>query len=487
MAAPAGVALESASGRWLLVATMLGSGVAFLDGSVVNVALPAIGRDLGGGFAVLQWTVDAYLLTLGALLLLGGAIGDRYGRRRVFQLGLVLFTLASLACGLAPSGPALIVARLAQGMGGALLVPGSLALINATVRTDDRGRAVGTWAALTGVASAIGPFVGGWLVDAVSWRWVFLINLPIAAAAIYAAQRHVPESKGSSTGPPDLAGAFTATLGLAGCVYALIEIPAHGATTVTLVAAVVGVAALVLFPFLEKRHPDPLLPLELFRSRQFTGANLTTLTVYAALGGALFLLSLQLQTTMGYSALAAGTATLPITIIMLLLSSRMGGLAQRTGPRLPMTIGPLVCAVGLALMTRAQPGAGYVTGVLPGVVVFGLGLAITVAPLTSAVLASVDPERGGVASGVNNAVSRIAGLLAVAVLPVVAGWDPAGPGGVGTVFGRALLISAVLCAFGGALAWWTIDRTVAVQSSPVPGVQHACQHPCTRESANTSD
>ena len=472
--------LRSRSGRWILVATILGSGVAFLDGSVVNVALPAIGREVGGGLSVLQWVLDAYLLTLSALLLLGGALGDRYGRRRVYVIGLVLFTAASLGCGLAPTGEALVVARLLQGVGGALLVPGSLALINSSIRHDDRGEAVGRWAGLTGVSSALGPFVGGWLVDAVSWRSVFVINVPIAVAALLAL-RHVPESRNpQAVGRPDVLGALAVTAGLAGAVFALIEAPAAGWTPLAAAAAVIGVAGLVAFPLIERRHPSPLLPLSLFRSAQFTGANLTTLTVYAALSGALFLLSLQLQQSMGYSALAAGIATLPITVIMLLLSGRVGAVAQRTGPRLPMTVGPVVCAAGLVLLTRAVPGAGYASGVLPGVLVFGLGLSLTVAPLTSAVLASVTEDNAGVASGVNNAVSRLAGLLAVAVLPVVSGLSRTGAGApLGPGFGTALLISAGLCAAGGVLAWLTVGRAEHVDTYCLPGLNHACQDPCT--------
>ncbi|TDC90867.1 DHA2 family efflux MFS transporter permease subunit [Saccharopolyspora aridisoli] len=472
------VALRSGSGRWILLATILGSGVAFLDGSVVNVALPAIGRDVGGGLRVLQWVLDAYLLTLSALLLLGGALGDRYGRRRVFTIGLVVFTLASLGCGLAPTGEALIIARLAQGVGGALLVPGSLALINASIDPDDRGEAVGRWAGLTGVSSAIGPFVGGWLVDAASWRWVFFINVPIAAAALLAL-RHVPETRDpNATGHLDIGGAVAVTVGLTGTIFALIEVPTAGWDTASTTAAVVGATALVVFPWLEARHPSPLLPLSLLRSSQFTGANLVTLTVYAALSGALFLLSLQLQQTMGYSALETGIATLPITIIMLLLSGRVGALAQRTGPRVLMTVGPFACAAGLWLLTGAEAGATYFGGVLPGVLVFGLGLSITVAPLTAAVLGSVGPERGGVASGVNNAVSRLAGLLAVAVLPVVAGLAGTGDGApLGPGFATALHISAVMCAAGGVIAALTIGRGDRVETPPLPGLNHACQDP----------
>ena len=327
------VPLSSTRGRWVIAGAVLGSGIALLDGTVVNVALPAIDRQLGGGLVVQQWIVDGYLLTLSALLLLGGVLGDRYGRRRVFSIGLVAFTLASLACGAAPTGPALVVARLVQGVGGALLVPGSLALIDATIRREDHGRAVGMWAGLTGVASAVGPFVGGWLVDAASWRWVFFLNLPFAVVAMWITMRHMPESRDPQAPRRlDIAGAIAITLGLAGVTYTCIEAPARGWTPLTSVAAVIGVVGLVVFPILEARTADPLLPLGIFRSRQFTGSNLTTFAVYAALGGALFLLALQLQQSLGYSALAAGISTLPITVIMLLLSSRMGALAERTGP-----------------------------------------------------------------------------------------------------------------------------------------------------------
>jgi MFS family permease len=324
--------------------------------------------------------------------------------------------------------------------------------------------------------------LGGWLVDAASWRWVFLLNIPVAAVALVVTIRRVPESATpAAAGLPDLGGAATVTAGLAGAIYALIEIPTAGWTTTTIVAVVLGIVGLAAFFLVETRRRDPLLPLALFRSRQFSGTNLTTFAVYAALSNALFLLSLQLQQTLGYSALTAGIATLPITIIMLLFSSRMGALAQRTGPRVPMTIGPFVCAAGLVLMTWAVPGSTYLTGVLPGVAVFGVGLALTVAPLTSAVLASVTDERAGLASGVNNAVSRLAGLLAVAVLPLIAGLSHTGSGApLGPGFGRAMLISALLCGLGGILAWSTIDRGARVRPAAIPAVNHACQHPCTR-------
>ncbi|RAY14666.1 MFS transporter [Actinomadura craniellae] len=477
------VRLASRTGRWVVLATVLGSGIAFLDSSVVNVALPAIGRSVGGGFSVLQWVLDGYLLTLSALLLLGGALGDRYGRRRVFAIGLVIFTLASLGCGLAPNAATLIAARLLQGVGGALLVPGSLALIDATIDRADRGRAVGMWAGLSGVAAALGPFIGGWLVDAASWRWVFYINVPLAAVALLVLLRHVPESRSRAAGRLDYPGALAATVGLGGAIYALIEVPGHGWTPINVVLTAVGAAGLLLFPVIEHRQPNPLLPPALLRSVQFVGVNLTTLAVYSALGGALFLLTLQLQVTLGYSALEAGLATLPMTVIMMTLSGRMGALAQRIGARPLMTAGPLVAGLGLALMMLARPGTGYVAGVLPGVLVFGLGMALTVAPLTSTVLASVDEGHVGAASGANNAVARLANLLAVAVLPLLAGLDMNGGGPLGDGFGRAMMISAVLCALGGVISWFTVRRTVRVRTHPLPGVNQACQDPCTRERA----
>jgi EmrB/QacA subfamily drug resistance transporter len=448
--------LASAGGRWLIAATALGSGIAFLDGTVVNVALPSIRRDLGGGLAAQQWVVDAYLLTLSALLLLGGVLGDRYGRRRMFVIGLVAFAVTSFVCGVAPSTTTLVIARVAQGVGGALLVPGSLSLIDAAIEPADRGRAVGAWAGLSGVSTAVGPFVGGWFVDAVSWRLVFFINLPIAAAAIVIAVRRLPESRAPVAGQLDILGATLGTIGLAGVIYALIEFPLHSHDGAAAVTAIVGTGCLAAFFVVESRHAAPMLPLSLFRSRQFSGANLTTFAVYAALGGAMFLLALQLQESLHYSALNAGAAMLPITVIMLLLSPRMGALSGR--PRLPMTAGPIVAGIGLALMARVTPGHGYVGTVLPAVVVFGLGLSITVAPLTSTVLRAVPDDQVGVASGVNNAVARLAGLVAVAVLPIVAGVSDVG--GLGPGFSRAMLFAAALCWVGGVVAFVTIRTDV---------------------------
>jgi EmrB/QacA subfamily drug resistance transporter len=480
------IAFGSPAGNWVILAAILGSGIAFLDSTVVNVALPAIDDDLGGGLSGLQWTVDGYLLTLGALLLLGGALGDEYGRRRVFVAGLIAFTAASLLCGLAPNIGSLIGARALQGVGGALLVPGSLALISSSFREEDRGAAIGAWSGLTGVAIAMGPFLGGWLVDAVSWRVVFLINVPLAAIAVWVAIRHVPESHDpGASGRPDFTGAAIATVGLAGVVYALIEGPSRGWSGVVIVLGAVGVLALVAFPLVEHRRAHPLVPLGIFGSQQFTGANLTTVAVYAALSVATFLLVIDMQTVLGYSAIEAGTALLPITVLMLLLSSRMGRVAQRVGPRLPMTVGPLVLAVGLVLLSRLDPGDGYATGVLPGMVILGLGLAITVAPLTTAVLAAVDAGHVGVASGINNAVARVAGLLAVAVLPAAVG---IGSEDTGRAFsdgvGNALLVAAVLAVGGAVVSAVTIRKATPQRPMTQAAIDQPC-HPaeCAEEQA----
>ena len=475
----------TAAGRWVVAATVLGSGMAFLDGTVVNVALPAIGKDLHSGLAGLQWTLDAYLLTLGALLLLGGALGDRYGRRRVYVVGLVAFSSASAVCGLAPTLGALIAARALQGVGGALLVPGSLALLSASFAPEDRGRAVGAWSGLAGAFSALGPFLGGWLVDAASWRFVFLINLPVAVVTVWVVRAHVPESRdigAAAGGRLDLTGALAATVGLGGMVFALIEGSARGLTPLVAAAGVVGVVALVAFPLVERDQAEPLVPLELFRSRQFSGANATTFAVYGAFNGALFLFVVQLQRGLGYSALEAGSAMLPVTLLMLTLSARAGRLSQRVGPRLPMTLGPLVAGGGLLLLSQVTPGTRYLTGVLPAVVVFGLGLSLTVAPLTAAVMAAVEERHLGVGSGVNNAVARVAGLLSVALLPLAAGLSGVDPGAAGFGAGvqTALRISAGVCAVGGAVAFVSVRRAADVRPVVQPGMSHACADPVLR-------
>ena len=476
--AAGGVAYGTPAGRWVILATVLGSGMAFLDGTVVNVALPAIAADLGAGLSGLQWTLDAYLVTLSALLLVGGSLGDRYGRRRVFVVGLVGFTAASLLCGLAPTTGALVAARALQGVAAALLVPGSLAILSASFGPDDRSRAIGAWSGLAGVSTALGPFVGGWLVDSVSWRLVFLLNLPLAAVAVAVTLRHVPESRDpAAAARPDVAGAVAVSTGLGALAYALIE-GATGFGVVEAGAAALGVGALLAFVVVERRQAHPMLPLSMFRSRQFAGANATTFAVYAALGGATFLLVLQLQVGLGYSALAAGASLLPVTLLMLALSARTAQLAQRIGPRLPMTVGPVLVAAGLVGLSRVEPGRSYAATVLPAIVVFGLGLALTVAPLTATVLAGVEEARMGVASGVNNAVARVAGLLAVAVLPAAAGVDLGRVGeGLGGGFRAALLGCAALCLVGGAVAFATVRTATRTGSVVQASVDHPCHHP----------
>ena len=420
--------LDSARGRWVLMATVLGSSMVLLDSTVVNVALPTIGRHLGASLGGLQWTVTAYILTLAALILLGGSLGDRAGRRKIFLIGVVWFALASALCGLAPDIAVLISARVLQGIGGALLTPGSLAIIQATFTADDRPRAVGAWSGLGGVAAAVGPVLGGWLVQAAGWRWVFLLNLPLAAAVVAVTVRHVPETRDSSVrGGFDVAGAVLAVLALAGITYALIDAPERSGRAGVVAAALLGVAAAAGFVLIEHRRtrsPErvaPMLPLDVFASRQFTVINIVTFLVYGAFGGLLFLLVLQLQVVSGFSPLQAGSALLPVTVLMLVLSARSGGLAQRFGPRWPMTIGIIGLAVGMLLMTRIGLHASYLADVLPAAVVYGLGLCLTVAPLTATVLASADVRHAGVASGVNNAVARAASLVAVAAIPVAVG------------------------------------------------------------------
>ncbi|CAN5532021.1 MFS transporter [soil metagenome] len=471
--------LRSRQGRLVLLTTILGSGIASLDATVVNVALPAIGEDLDAGLSGLQWTLNGYLLTLAALILLGGALGDRYGRRRVFTIGVAWFAVASLLCGIAPNVSVLVAARALQGIGGALLTPGSLAIIQASFHRDDRAAAVGAWSGFGGLAGAVGPFAGGWIIDALSWRFIFLLNLPLAAAVLLIARTAVPET--SDPDAPrrlDAAGAMVGAVGLGGLTYAFIEGPGRGfSAPIVVLAAVLGLAGLIAFVAVEERSSHPMVPLGIFSSRQFTAANLVTLAIYAALGGTFFLLVVQLQTSLGYSPLAAGAATFPITVLMLVLSARAGALAQRIGPRKPMTFGPLGVAAGLALMTRVEPGAAYVSSVLPAVVVFGLGLAFTVAPLTATVLAAAEDHHAGVASGINNAVARVAGLVAVAALPVVAGLtgdDYQDPAAFTSGFRIAMLTAAGLALAGALLAWCTISDDLTVDEPEPDRKVHCC-------------
>jgi EmrB/QacA subfamily drug resistance transporter len=460
--------------RWVLAATVLGSGVAFLDSTVVNVALPSISHDLHTGVSGLQWIIDAYLVTLTALLLLGGALGDRLGRKRVFCWGLVAFTVASAACALAPNAAALSVARAAQGVGGAFLVPGSLAILAASFAEKDRGRAVGAWSGLSGITSAIGPFLGGWLIGLWSWRLVFLINVPIVALTLVITLKHVPESRETHDAPLDTRGGLLATVGLAAACWALIQ-GESGITVPVVVAGLVAIVAIATFLAGEARVEHPMLPLRLFRSRQFSGANGTTLAVYSALGATTFLLVLELQLALGYSPIESGASLLPVTFITFALSSRIGGLAQRFGARAFMTAGPIVVGIGMLLFARIHPGSTYVSTVLPAASVFGLGLALTVAPLTATVMGSVDADEFGVASGVNNAVARLAGLLAVALLPAVIHLDTSlAPGPFTDRVAIAMRISAALAALGGLIAFLTVRVLRPVRATVQPAVAHAC-------------
>jgi EmrB/QacA subfamily drug resistance transporter len=411
---------SAAARHWTLVAAILGSSMAFVDGTVVNVALPAVQRELGADAAQAQWIIESYALFLASLLLVGGALGDRFGRRRVFLIGVAVFTAASIACALAASAGPLIAARAVQGAGAALLVPGSLSLISATFPESERGRAIGTWSAFSGVAAAVGPVLGGYLVEQHDWTAAFLVNVPLGAALLMLTAAKVPESRGApAAGSLDLAGALLATLGLAGIVFALIEAPARGWNAVTVGAAAAGAAATALFVVVEARSRAPMLPLSLFRSRDFAGTNLLTLLLYAALGGGLYFFPLNLIQVQGYGAAAAGAAMLPFIAIMFLLSRWAGRLADVWGPRMPLVAGPLVAGVGFALFALPSTGAVYWGSFLPAVCVLGLGMAVTVAPLTTTVMNSVGRDLSGVASGVNNAVSRAAGLLAIAVLGIV--------------------------------------------------------------------
>jgi EmrB/QacA subfamily drug resistance transporter len=473
--------------RWILLATVLGSGIAFLDATVVNVALPTIGTDLNASIADLQWVLNGYTLTLASLILIGGSLGDRFGRRRIFLLGVVWFAGASLLCSLAPSSGALMAARALQGVGGALLTPGSLAILQASFAKNDRSRAVGAWSGLSGVAAAIAPFLGGWLIGVGSWRLIFLINVPLAVAVVALTLRHVPETRDpSAVRGIDVAGTVLTVVGLTGVTWALIEAGERGATVGVLSDGAVGLASLIGFVAAERRVPHPMLPLEMFGSRQFTAANLVTLIVYASLSISFFLLVLHLQQVLGYSPLQAGAAMLPVTGLMLALSARAGELASRMGPRLPMTIGPLGIAGGLALLSRVQADATYFGTVLPGLLVYGLGLSLTVAPLTATVMAAATTSHAGMASGVNNAISRAAGLLAVAVIPGITGLTGDAyhdPVIFASGFRASMHIGAALAASGGLLAWVLIRNEVAGRADSCPAAKLDRRHYCAVDGA----
>ncbi|MFN8196497.1 MAG: MFS transporter [Nocardioidaceae bacterium] len=460
---------SSPRGRLTLVALTLGSGIAILDGSVVNVAVRTIGTELGATLGQLQWVVNGYLLALASLVLLGGALGDRMGRRRVYVAGMVVFLAGSVACAVAPTVEVLIATRVAQGVGGALLTPGALAIIESSYAAEDRGPAIGTWAGMSGVAAAIGPFVGGWLVDHGGWRWVFGINVPFCLAVLALALYAVPESRDTETqGRFDAGGAVLTVVGLGALTWALI---AADGTSPALVASayVVAAASAVGFLVLERRLAAPMVPLGLFGSRVFSAANAMTFLVYGALGALMFLLILQLQVSAGWSALQAGLCGLPLTVSMMLLSSRTAALSQRIGPRVPMTFGPLVCAAGVTALLGVGAGSRWY-GVLPGLVVFALGLALLVSPLTATVLAAAPEHEAGIASGINNAVARAGSLLAVAALPAVAGLSGDAyrdPSALTDGFRLSMLVCAALLASGGVVSWFGLSSGAVAKPARV--------------------
>ena len=472
---PGALRFGSPAGRWVIAASVLGSGIAAIDATVVGVALPAIGRDFHVGVSDLQWVVSGYFLTLASFLLLSGSLSDRFGRRRLFCIGVVVFAVSSAACGLAPSAGFLIAMRVVQGVGGALLVPGSLALLEASFAPDDRGQAIGAWAGLGAVATAAGPLLGGYLISAASWRWIFFINLPVAVVVLFVTLRHVPESTDPDAARDiDVSGAISAVVGLGAVAFALIEGPELGWSSVGVIGALVlAIGALAAFAVVELRSRHPMLPLAMFRVRQFSATNAITFLLYASVGGAFFLVPVQLQIGLGYSPLAAGAALLPVTVIELLFSARSGRLATKIGPRTQLIAGPFIFAVSLLLLTRVTGHQSYLGAVLPAVTLMGIGVATFVAPLTATVMASAGPQRAGLASAINNDVARIGSLLAVSVLPAIAGITGTTylhPAQLSAGFQTAMIVAAIGCAIGGIVAILTV-------TNPAPDAEPATSYP----------